>query len=153
ADHESGVEHATERDQVGQHVRPDPVEEHVALPPAEGHARGHAEPERGVASRVALGEEEDVLQDPAAIGDGDPARGGLAAVEELVVIAMAGADEVEPEPSLGTEVERGRLLLRLDELDARGGLAPRAAVRLPHPEEAGPARTTARERDAMVTEE
>src|SRR5213593_2233615 len=142
-----GREHAAERDQIRPDVASDALGEQVALAPAERHAGGDVEAEARVAARRLLGEEEDVLEDPVAATHSMASRHRLGAVEEFVVIAIPGADEVQAQPAGGAELERDHLLLAGDEGVAARRFAVWPPVGLVHAKEARPARTAARERD------
>ena len=132
----------------------DAREKEIALAPREGHARRRVKAERAVAASLLFGEEEDVLENPLSGSDvGMTMRADLGVGEKFVVIAVAGADEVEPQTTTRAELERGDLLLLGDERHAVRQIAVRARVRAVHAQETGPARAAARQRDAVVPQE
>jgi hypothetical protein len=82
---QAGIEHAAQRNEVAQHLRPDALDEHVALAPGERHAGGDVKAEGRVAARLLRVEEEDMLQDPATKEKGDRllCRGSILEISEV----------------------------------------------------------------------
>jgi hypothetical protein len=126
-DRHAGVEQAAERDEIGQDVLADALDEEVALAPAEGHAGRHVEAERGVAAGLLRLDEERVLEDPVAVAEVVLARHRLELVEVLVACWCATAMTFRRSPR-ATQKRIARAPLRRDERDAARRLAVWAAV-------------------------
>ena len=79
-------------------------------------------------------------------------RGAFGAFQKIVVVAVAGADEIEPQIVFGAEIDGPDFFFARNERHAAGFVAVRPLVRLVHANEAGPTRAAARQGDAVRTQ-